>query len=90
MDAKFDEKLKRTRRILFLEFPLFSMLLMCAFAYSGIFWHSVLIVVLVAFVLKNQERLDAINCDGCGTPVWKSMFYSRNGKCVGCCRDKDC
>lgn len=89
MDAKFDEKLKKTQRILFIEYPLVALPIMCVAAFLGSVWGYLSIFAIVVIALKNHERLDALNCDECGTPVWKSIFYSRNGKCVGCCRDKD-
>ncbi len=89
MDAKFDEKLKKAKRMLFIELPLVALPIMWGSVSFGIFWGNVCVVAFFALALKYHERMDALKCDECGTPIVKSIYYSRNGKCVGCCQDKD-
>jgi hypothetical protein len=87
MDASFEKKYLQTRRLIFVELPLWAILLMVCFATFPKL--SLLIPIgMVALVLSLQQRAEAILCDVCGTPVWKTVYFGKRKSCVGCSEDE--
>ena len=87
MDASFEKKYIQTRRLIFVELPLWAILLMVCFATFPSL--SLLVPVgLVVLALSLQSRLEAMRCDVCGTHVWKTVYFGKGRICVGCSEEE--